>query len=173
MKSSTDELLDLSFDMDTEPPRSGFTGGLDLYGEMMDFAAPSPLAEQAAGNTYEHSAQAIQHATNEQAWMRDPSSAKPAADSGPLPHAGDVIRITGSLAGFGKMTAAAMIVCGDCGNQTPGGEMFCIHCGGLMDAEAANAEAAVTPANLCDDCGGAVESDEIFCPSCGTVMATA
>ena len=172
MKSSTDELLDLSFDMDTEPPRTGFTGGLDLYGEMMDFA-PSPLAEQAVGKTYEHNAPAIQHAPTEAAGPGNPSSAKPAADSGPLPHTGDVIRITGPLAGFGRMAAAAMIACGDCGNQTPGGEMFCIHCGGLIEAEAANAEAAVTPANLCEDCGGAVESDEIFCPSCGTVMATA
>lgn len=171
MKSPTDELLDLSFDMDTEPPRSGFTGGLDLYSELIDFAGPAPMAEQVAGNPYEHGAPAIQPAATEPAWKRDPSSAKPAADSGPLPHAGDVIRITGPLAGLGRM--AAMMVCGDCGNQTPGGEMFCVHCGGLTDAEAANAEAAVALANLCDDCGGMVESDEIFCPSCGSVMATA
>jgi RNA polymerase subunit RPABC4/transcription elongation factor Spt4 len=141
MKSPTDELLDLSFDVDTEPPRSGFTGGLDLYGELIDFS--------------------------------DPPSTKPAADSGPLPQTGDVIRITGPLAGFGRTATAAMLVCGDCGNQTPDGEMFCIHCGGLIDAEAATAEAALTLAGLCDDCGAVVESDEIFCPSCGSVMATA
>ena len=172
MKSPTDELLDLSLDMDTEPPRSGFTGGLDLYSELIDFS--SPMAEQATGNTYEHAEPAVQPAATEQAWMRDPSSAKPATDGGPLPHAGDVIRITGPLAGFGGMAAAAaMMVCGDCGNQTPISEMFCIHCGGLIEAETANAEAAVTLANLCGDCGGTVESDEIFCPGCGTVMATA
>ena len=83
-----------------------------------------------------------------------------------------VVLITGALTGFAR-TATAMIVCGDCGNQMDGDEMFCIHCGGLMDEEAASAEAALTLANLCDDCGAVVESDEIFCPSCGSVIATA
>jgi uncharacterized membrane protein YvbJ len=67
-----------------------------------------------------------------------------------------------------------MIVCGDCGNPSDSGEMFCIHCGGLLDEPAASVEPDIlSVAGLCDDCGAMVESDEIFCPSCGSVMANA
>ena len=168
MKSPTDDLLDLCEELNVEP-RSGFTGGLDLYDDLIDFGISS--AEPATDNSTELDAPTIQHATTEQARMSEPSSMKP-ADSGPLSHTGDVIRITGTLTGIVASRTVA-VVCGDCGNRTDGGEMFCNHCGGLLDAAAASADAAVTLASLCDDCGGMVESDEIFCPSCGTVMATA
>jgi RNA polymerase subunit RPABC4/transcription elongation factor Spt4 len=151
MKSPTDELLDLCPELDAEPPRSGFTGGLDLYDELIHFAVPS---------------------SDEPPPMSEPPSVKPTADSGPLSQTGDVIRITGPLAGL-VASRTAMVVCGDCGNSTNSSEMFCNHCGGLLDAATASAEAAFTLASLCDDCGAVVESDEIFCPSCGSVMANA
>ncbi|MFL6216635.1 MAG: double zinc ribbon domain-containing protein [Blastocatellia bacterium] len=175
MNSPTDELLDLCADMDAEPLRPGFTGGLDLYDELIHFVAPSHPSEHATGNDSEHDAPAIQRGTTEQAPMSEPPAMIPAADTGPLSHSGDVIRITGALVGFSNSRAAmaAMIVCGDCGNHTDDGEMFCIHCGSLIEAVAASAEAALTLASLCDDCGTVIESDEIFCPSCGAVMATA
>ena len=150
MKSPTDELLDLCPELDAESPRPGFTGGLDLYDELVHFAVPS---------------------SDEQALMSEPFSIKPAADSGPLSQTGDVIRITGPLSGLAA-SSRAMIICGDCGNSTNGDEMFCNYCGGLLDAPTSD-EAVFTLASRCDDCGAVVESDEIFCPSCGSVMASA
>lgn len=146
MKLPTDELLDLCLESDAEP-RSGFTGGLDLYGELTGYSAPSPNVRP------------------QTVW---PDETDKATDGGALAESEDVIRITGALTGFVTSRSAAA-VCGDCGNVSDGGEMFCIHCGGVFET-AASAEAL---AGLCDDCGATVETDEIFCPSCGSVMATA
>jgi hypothetical protein len=169
MKSPTDDLLDLCEDLNAEP-RAGFTGGLDLYDELTSFGISS--AEPTTDNGAEPFAPSTQYAPTEPARMSESSSMKAAADSGPLAHTGDVIRITGMLTGY-VAARTETVVCGDCGNRTDGSEMFCNHCGGLLDAATASAETAVTLASLCDECGARVESDEIFCPSCGTVMATA
>jgi hypothetical protein len=167
MKSPTDELLDLCPELNAESPRSGFTGGFDLYDELIGFTAPPPDAPSQAAGPDEAEGALLRPAAA-------PSTdvAKAASDSGALSQSEDVIRVTGALAGFvASRMAAATGVCGDCGNSSDGGEMFCIHCGGLLDAS--SAEAAVALAGPCDDCGAVVESDEIFCPSCGSVMATA
>ena len=168
MNSPTGELLDLHDEANAEPERTGFTGALELYDEMINFLGLSPKTPpQAAGQT-ETTAEITRPEP-----VAPPSEelreAKAAADSGALANSEDVIRITGTLTGFApKAAGAAKPVCGDCGNQSDGGEMFCIHCGGLLD------ETATPPAaGLCDDCGATVESDEIFCPSCGSVMASA
>jgi RNA polymerase subunit RPABC4/transcription elongation factor Spt4 len=103
-------------------------------------------------------------------------AAKLPVNSGALSPSEDVIRVTGSLVDFvaAKNLGSAMVVCTDCGNASDSGEMFCIHCGGLLEEPVASAGAATGPgAELCDDCGARVESDEIFCPSCGSVMASA
>ncbi|HKP12418.1 MAG TPA: zinc ribbon domain-containing protein [Blastocatellia bacterium] len=179
MKSPTDELLDLCPELNEEPTRPGFTDGLDLYDGLIDFVAPSsdpmPSSEQVNGVASERNAPADSRAASDHASAVETDSAKAAADSGALSHSEDVIRITGALTGFfvSRTADATTAICGDCGNLSDGGEMFCIHCGGLLEA-AANAESAsIVSAGLCDECGGRVESDEIFCPSCGSVMAMA
>jgi hypothetical protein len=201
MKSSTGELLDLHAEANAEPQRSGFTGALELYDELINFLGLSPETQQQAASPHETTgaithpepvapppsaqtlasdtaSQASQHAPrNQPAVSSDEThTAKAVANSGALSQSEDVIRITGSLAGFvaSKTSGSAMILCGDCGNSSDNGEMFCMHCGGLLDEPAASAEPVISSvAGLCDDCGAMVESDEIFCPSCGTVRASA
>jgi hypothetical protein len=200
MKSSTGELLDLHAEANAEPQRTGFTGALELYDELINFLGLSPETQQAARSrettgAASHpepvapppSAQTPAAETASQANPPAPANqpavaseetytAKSSANSGALSQSEDVIRITGALAGFvaSKSAGSAMILCGDCGNPSDSGEMFCIHCGGLLDEPAAPVEPdTLSVAGLCDDCGAMVESDEIFCPSCGSVMANA
>jgi hypothetical protein len=204
MKSPTGELLHLHAEADAGPERSGFTGALELYDELINFLGLSPDTQQQAARPHKTtgavalpepvapppSAQLISAASETAAPASSPAPAdqpaagsseatqpaKAAANSGALPPSEDVIKITGALAGFvaSKTAGSAIIVCGDCGNPSDNGEMFCIHCGGLLDEPAASDEPAIaTVAGLCDDCGAMVESDEIFCPSCGSVMANA
>ena len=197
MKSSTADLLDLHVEAKAEPPRSGFTGALELYDELINFlgltpetqpqaAAPrettdattaepaAPPAETAA-ITSEPDVMASQAAPPDQA-AGVAVEETVAANSGALSNSEDVIRITGMLTGAvaAKTADSVMVACGDCGEASDSGEMFCIHCGGLLEEPASRAE-AVTPsaAEFCDDCGAMVERDEIFCPSCGSVMANA
>jgi Double zinc ribbon len=202
MKSSTGELLDLHVEANAEPPRSGFTGALELYDELINFlgltpetqpqaaalreptAAPAP-SESAVPPTAQPVAVASEStAPASQAAPSNPVAAvaaeemmavNAAANSGALSGSEDVIRITGMLSGTVASAAGSVIMaCGDCGQASDNGEMFCIHCGGLLEEPAAHAE-AVTPSatEYCDDCGAMVERDEIFCPSCGSVMANA
>ncbi|MEN3334285.1 MAG: Double zinc ribbon [Blastocatellia bacterium] len=201
MKSSTGELLDLRAEANAEPPRSGFTGALELYDELINFLGLSPETQSAAKSrettdvvshpepvapppsaptlAAETASQANPHApANQPAVVSEETyTAKSSANSGALSQSEDVIRITGALAGFvaSKTAGSAMIRCGDCGNPSDSGEMFCIHCGGLLDEPAAaSVELEIlSVAGLCDDCGAMIESDEIFCPSCGSVMAGA
>ena len=202
MKSSTGELLHLRAEANAEPQRSGFTGALELYDELINFLGLSPRTPQPAvshsettsatshpepvapppsapttNSASETASQAsLPIATDQPVASSETHTAKAAANSGALSYSEDVIRITGSLAGFvaSKTAGSTMIVCGDCGNSSDSGEMFCIHCGGLLEEPAASAEPVTSSvAGLCDDCGAMIESDEIFCPSCGSVMANA
>lgn len=156
MKSPTDELLSGRAEAHVEPQHSGLTGGLELYDQLIDFLGISLETPPV---------------------VSPPETMAPpkAADSGPLPESGDVIKITGPLSGFAAAKAAesATVNCGDCGNRSDSGELFCIHCGGLLEQAAANAEAALALAGLCDECGALAGSDDIFCPSCGSVMSGA
>jgi len=203
MKTPTGELLHLRADANVEPGHSGYTGALELYDELINFLGLSTDTYQRAASPYDPanaitpsepvappSAQMsdITEETASQARPRPPvdqpaavsseapQPARAAANSGALSQSEDVIRITGSLAGFvaSRTADSAMILCSDCGKPSDSGEMFCIHCSGLLEEPAASAEPAALPvAGLCDDCGATVESDEIFCLSCGSVMANA
>ena len=200
MKSSTGELLDLPVEANAAPPRSGFTGALELYDELINFLGLSSGTQQAARPrettgavshtepvasppsapplAAETASQANPHAPDDRPAVASEETymVKPSANSGALSQSEDVIRITGALAGFvaSKTAGSAMILCGDCGTPSDSGEMFCIHCGGLLDEPAASVGPDTPPvAGLCDDCGAMIESDEIFCPSCGSVMASA
>jgi hypothetical protein len=199
MKSPTGELLHLRAEANAEPQRSGFTGALELYDELINFlglspekpqpavshpettsatSSPEPVAPPPSAPTTNSDAETASQASpptaNQLLASDDPHTTKAAANSGALSYSEDVIRITGALAGFvaSKAAGSTMVVCGDCGNPSDSGEMFCIHCGGLLDEPAASVE-ILSVAGLCDDCGAMVESDEIFCPSCGSVMANA
>jgi hypothetical protein len=204
MKTPTGELLHLRAEANAEPAHSGFTGALELYDELINFLGLSPTAPQQAaspqvptvtaappeppapppaaqttGVTDETTPHADKPAPVDQFPVVPSEVSQPAktvANSGSLSQTEDVIRITGSLAGFAaaRTTASAMAVCSDCGKPSGSGEMFCIHCNGLLEEPAADAGPATPPmAGLCDDCGAVVESDEIFCLSCGSVMANA
>jgi len=171
MKSPTGELLALHAEADTERQPSGFTGGLDLYDELIGFLSSSPEPQQAV----EHIEIPGVIPTPPTTSGGVPEPTVSVANSGALPQTGDVIKITGPLVGFApaKAPTSAIIVCGDCGQFSDSDELFCIHCGGLLEQAAASAETAFTLAGLCDDCGAVVESDEIFCPACGAVMTHA
>lgn len=195
MKSPTGELLHLHDEAGAAPERPGYTGALELYDELINFlglspeghplpmppktteapAAPLPAAQTAATPTASPNrpaplAQPVGLSSGE------PAPAKWPANSGGLSQSEDVIRVTGTLVDFvaAKTLGSATIVCTDCGNASDSGEMFCIHCGGLLEEPAAGVGPAARPgAEPCDDCGAMVESDEIFCPSCGSVIASA
>ncbi len=172
MKSSTGELLDLHIETSAEPPRSGFTGALELYDELINFLGLTPeTSSQVAAPTHQTRPDEIATVAAEET-----TETNAAANSGALANSEDVIKVTGMLSSVAPAKAAdtARLACGDCGQDSDSGEMFCIHCGGLLEEPAARAE-AVTPsaAEYCDDCGAAVERDEIFCPSCGSVRASA
>ena len=203
MKSPSGELLHLRDEAKAETGHSGFTGALELYDELINFLGLSfenqhqAASEQAGAGTTTNAeppapappAQTVTPraetamlgslpASSDQPAAVSSEEAQPAPESpnrNALSQSEDVIRVTGSFARLvaSQTAGSAMIVCGDCGNHSDSGEMFCIHCGGLLEEPAANAEVAVALGGLCDDCGAMVESDEIFCPSCGTVMANA
>lgn len=187
MKSPTGELLHLRAEANAEHQPTGFTGGLDLYDELTDFFS---LSSEAQPTDHHFEAQpatappAQPSPPTPTVAVETPPPASPMAtalseampaNSGALSQSEDVIRITGALEGFvaAKTASVAKITCGDCGQLSDSGELFCIHCGGLLEQVAANAETAIALAGLCDDCGMMIENDEIFCPSCGSVMANA
>ncbi|HJQ23209.1 MAG TPA: zinc ribbon domain-containing protein [Blastocatellia bacterium] len=171
MKSPTGELLSLRAEANTERQPSGFTGGLDLYDELVSFLGSSPEPQQAVGHVEIPGVITLPPTTASVV----PEPTVSVTNSGALPQTGDVIKITGPLVGFepAKNPTSAIIVCGDCGQLSDSDELFCIHCGGLLEPAAASAETAFALAGLCDDCGAVVESDEIFCPACGAVMTNA
>ena len=193
MKSPTGELLHLHDEASDESKRSDYSGALELYDELINFLGLSPEGQPpAAPQATETLTPAAPLLTVQTAIIQTetapainrplplpqpasaPSGETPPAHSGGLSPSEDVIRVTGTLVDFvaAKTLGSAMIVCTDCGNASDSGEMFCIHCGGLLEGPAAGL-AARPGAGLCDDCGAMVESDEIFCPSCGSVMAIA
>jgi len=174
MKSPTGELLHLRAEANAEHQPTGFTGGLDLYDELTDFFSLSSEA-QPTDHDFEAQPATATHAPPSAHPTTVAVETPPPANSGALSQSEDVIRITGALEGFvaAKTASVAKITCGDCGQLSDSGELFCIHCGGLLEQVAANAETAIALAGLCDDCGMMIESDEIFCPSCGSVMANA
>lgn len=200
MKPPSGELLHLRDEAKAEPEHSGFTGALELYDELINFLGLSFETQQQAVSDQENagptaaepvapsSSAPLINPVTETAMLvsQPPSPNQPTAVSSeatqPVPGSAnsealseDVIRVTGPLTRFVASQAAgsAVVVCTECGHASDSGEMFCIHCGGLLDEPAASAETAIALAGLCDDCGAMVESDEIFCPSCGTVMANA
>jgi RNA polymerase subunit RPABC4/transcription elongation factor Spt4 len=186
MKSPTGELLHRRAEANTDRQPSGFTGGLDLYDELIDFLGSSPEPQQAIGHLETSCAITTPPASMPGIVSEPTAPASPlvavssrttvsVTNSGALPQSGDVIKITGPLVGFGpaKNAASAIIVCGDCGQVSDSDELFCIHCGGLLEQAAASAETAFALAGLCDDCGAMIEGDDIFCPTCGAVMTTA
>ncbi|MFL6273897.1 MAG: double zinc ribbon domain-containing protein [Blastocatellia bacterium] len=174
MKSPTGELLHLRAEANAERQPTGFTGGLDLYDELDDFLSLSPKA-QPTDHHFEARPATAPHAQSSAHTPPVTVETPPPANSGALSQSEDVIRITGALEGFvaAKTASAAKITCGDCGQLSDSGELFCIRCGGLLEQVAAHAETAIALAGLCDDCGMMIEDDEIFCPSCGSVMANA
>ena len=186
MKSPTGEPLHLCAEANAEHQPSGFTGGLDLYDELIDFLGPSPEPQTAVDHSETPCAITTPPASTFDVVIEPPAPASPpvvvareatvpVADSGALPQSGDVIKITGPLNGFAvaKRAGSAIVVCADCGQSSNSDELFCIHCGGLLEQMAVSAETAFTLAALCEDCGAMVENDEIFCPACGAVMTTA
>lgn len=186
MKSPTGELLSLHDEANSERQPSGFTGGLDLYDELIDFLGSSPEPPHGVGHV-EIPGVITTATTNLSNSIPEPPASASASgnatggasvldmNSDALRQSEDVIKITGPLIGFepAKNAASAIIVCVDCGQLSDSEEMFCIHCGGLLEQAAASAETAFALAKLCDDCGAMVEGDEIFCPACGTVMTSA
>ena len=197
MKSPTGELLRLHDEASAKPERSGFTGALELYDELINFLGLSPEGQPLTAPTQARETLASAEpvapllATLTATTLPDrpaplpqpanlaseeTSPAKWATNSDALSQSEDVIRVTGTLVDFiaAKTLGSATIVCTDCGNASDSGEMFCIHCGGLLEEPAAEVGPAMRPGSgPCDDCGALVESDEIFCPSCGSVIASA
>jgi hypothetical protein len=145
-------------------------------GPLMQSAPGGPLTQAAHSGSPVHSLPggSLTQSTHSGALTQSMPEDTPAPSvAGSLPaQSDDIIRVTGSLAGFltERNLISATVTCGECGHSSNSGEMFCIHCGGLLEEAAVPAEVAIALAGFCEDCGAAVESDEIFCPSCGSVM---
>ena len=159
-----------------QPAHSGALAQSKSSGALTPSAPSGPLTQSASGGPLTqaaHSGSPTQSLPDGSLTQSMPEETPaPSVTGSPLAQSDDIIRVTGSLAGFltERNRISAIVTCGECGHSSNSGEMFCIHCGGLLEEAAAPAEVAIALAGFCEDCGAAVESDEIFCPSCGSVM---
>ena len=71
------------------------------------------------------------------------------------------------------MSATAMVTCGSCGDQTPAGKKFCIHCGSpVLHACPACGEPVLAGANFCAECGTPLTgTSPAIAPAPGTAAA--